>query len=757
MDLQALPAEEAASRAGGHYGVPRDLLLALAWHSSAFHISSPDDDVPAAPEGGWQPGERVDPHVPSDAADLAGAEHGPPAWGWMGLSDERVALAARLTGYSADEIRFSREANLLAGAAVLRTLSAGQGVAEPDPSVPGATWFPALVAWAGYDEEWMSHEFAVEVYTTLQEGLAVESEEGDPVEIPEWELPDLEDLETLEAPGEDSGDFHGGGAVGYPGRARYYPASSSNYDYRPGGSSAIRRVVMHTTEGSYNGAIGWFRNPSASVSAHYVVRRSDGQVTQMVPDNYRAWHACGNNSDTIGVEQEGSSYNKHNWTPALLDGSARLVGWLVKRYGIPVDRNHIVGHGEIQPGYCAYRSDPGKYFPWGLFLKKVRAYRNGSAQPGTSWVKFIHPDSGEVIGNPALFRLSGKSDVRRMSLWRGAKKIKGNIRANPANVIHSFGKAGKKTVKVKAYGRHGALIASKTVTFRVRDTQDLDPIASKVHRRTYSFRPGDTPSNVHYVRYWADSKRIRDEHTNSFRTFGPDFLAVDTFEESGRRLLMARGYRSDGKLVAQGYKWFRVTKSAGPHGANRAHERYEDTGDLVATTGQGIAGTTVRLTSSAMPGSGAAHVRYYQGNDRLEDIETGADFANPADFALWYAFDEPGATTIKTKVYDADWNHIDNVSTTVHVPSPDLVVDWDRQGAMDYRFDADAPAGSARVVIEIDGWALPDEESGDSYAPAPGFYLDYEFNYGGWRELHAVAKDGNGNVLDTFDAEIYVH
>src|SRR5438046_2100088 len=83
----------------------------------------------------------------------------------------------------------------------------------------------------------------------------------------------------------------------------YVPASRSNYTAANRPSSAIRKVVIHVTEGTYGSAIDWFRNPRARASANYVVSQR-GAITEMVPDSAIAWHA-GNwliNRESIGIE-----------------------------------------------------------------------------------------------------------------------------------------------------------------------------------------------------------------------------------------------------------------------------------------------------------------------------------------------------------------------------------------------------------------------------------------------------------------------
>ena len=47
--------------------------------------------------------------------------------------------------------------------------------------------------------------------------------------------------------------------------------------------------VHYVATGTYQGAISWFKDPASQVSAHYVVRNSDGQVSQVVAEADRAW------------------------------------------------------------------------------------------------------------------------------------------------------------------------------------------------------------------------------------------------------------------------------------------------------------------------------------------------------------------------------------------------------------------------------------------------------------------------------------
>ena len=142
------------------------------------------------------------------------------------------------------------------------------------------------------------------------------------------------------------------GTCDYSGCDQWVSASSSNYSNYSRDASDIDYVIVHTVQGSYDGCISWFQNASASVSAHYVVRSSDGAVTQMVAEEDVAWHA-GNwdyNLGSVGIEHEGyveqpSVY----YTEAMYQSSADLTRDIADRNSIPLDRDHIIAHSEV-PG-----------------------------------------------------------------------------------------------------------------------------------------------------------------------------------------------------------------------------------------------------------------------------------------------------------------------------------------------------------------------------------------------------------------------
>lgn len=161
------------------------------------------------------------------------------------------------------------------------------------------------------------------------------------------------------------------------------PAAPTGYSHTSMPASQVRLVVVHVTEGSYDATISWFRNRRARVASHFVVAR-DGRVAQMVPTTRAAWHAGDRytNSHSIGVEHEGYTYVDGTIGDAEYRASARLVASLLKKYRLPADRKHVIGHAEVggNGGYAGH-TDPGPYWDWARYMSYVRSYRAGRTPP----------------------------------------------------------------------------------------------------------------------------------------------------------------------------------------------------------------------------------------------------------------------------------------------------------------------------------------------------------------------------------------
>lgn len=154
--------------------------------------------------------------------------------------------------------------------------------------------------------------------------------------------------------------------------AEYPPANwqaSPNFTAMSRKPGDVSIIVIHTTQGTYQSAVNWFLNPAAQVSAHYVISKK-GEITEMVLEKDKAWHVGSENKSTIGIEHEGMVDDPKWATEPMLDASAQLSCYLLKKWQLPATRDHIKGHVEL-PNQT--HTDPGKYWPWDLYMSKVAA------------------------------------------------------------------------------------------------------------------------------------------------------------------------------------------------------------------------------------------------------------------------------------------------------------------------------------------------------------------------------------------------
>lgn len=196
------------------------------------------------------------------------------------------------------------------------------------------------------------------------------------------------------------------------GPALWNQAASCNYSSRNG--VLISAVTIHTVQGTYAGCISWFQNCAASVSAHYVLRSSDGQVTQMVYESQKAWHVGSENPYTIGLEHEGYVSNPAWYTTAMYTSSAALVAnicadnnidplrtgwwpWLPTTYynqsSIPGACTRVKGH-QHYPNQT--HSDPGVNWNWNYYYQLINAAPGATVYTTASGTFY---DSGGAAAN----------------------------------------------------------------------------------------------------------------------------------------------------------------------------------------------------------------------------------------------------------------------------------------------------------------------------------------------------------------------
>lgn len=196
------------------------------------------------------------------------------------------------------------------------------------------------------------------------------------------------------------------------GPALWNAAAACNYSSRNG--TAISAVTVHTVQGTYAGCISWFQNCNASVSCHYVMRSSDGQVTQQVLESDKAWHVGSNNPYTVGIEHEGYVNNPAWYTTAMYNSSSALTidiansnginkirtGWWPWLSGVNYVDDGIPGACVFVKGHAHFpsqtHSDPGINWDWNRYYKLI------NTPPATNMITLANGnfyDSGGNAGN----------------------------------------------------------------------------------------------------------------------------------------------------------------------------------------------------------------------------------------------------------------------------------------------------------------------------------------------------------------------
>jgi N-acetylmuramoyl-L-alanine amidase len=407
--------------AAREFGVPVRILLAVSYLESRWesHGDSPSID------GGYGLMDLTAKTFP--AADGRGDPARPePRDVTVGRTHYTLDEAARVLNVSPTTLKTDDRQNIRGAAALLaryaRSLSGG--------SLPASLggWYGAVADYSGATTAGSAQLFADGVFDTLRRGASLTTTDGQTLELAATPglQPDRSQMTRLRLqPAATTSST----TVDCPSTVscRWVPAAYAlnsstdlsdygNYDRAgrpdnmrdPSGNTVsmkIKYIIIHDTEGSYAGAISTFQNSANYVSANYVIRSSDGAITEMVRPRNVSWGA-GDwwvNMHAINIEHEGFAAQGASWyTEAMYEASAKLVRYLAGKYGIPLDRAHILGHDDT-PGPTDYWTkaqhwDPGPFWNWTHFMALVHGVsdateraRGGSLTRGTHQIVTIDP------------------------------------------------------------------------------------------------------------------------------------------------------------------------------------------------------------------------------------------------------------------------------------------------------------------------------------------------------------------------------
>ncbi|MFD7791547.1 N-acetylmuramoyl-L-alanine amidase [Streptomyces sp. NPDC059759] len=375
--------------AAAEFDVPLDVLLGVAYQESAWESHGARHST----DGGFGPMHLTD----VTPAMMAGGGSG--AAGREDLASlaskpalHTVQAAAKLTGLSPDTLRTDPGANIRGGAALLASYE--KRVAGGTPADP-SKWYGAVARYSQSTQRQAAVVFADRVFGTLRQGASRVTQDGQRVRLRATDSvhPAAAQVDRLHLKTADTTDTECPASV----VCTFVPGSPAGLQAsdRPANGIRIDTIVIHDLESTYDAGVRDLASPTKNAATHYVMRSSDGAVTQMVPTKDIAFHA-GNystNMHSVGIEHEGYAANGATWyTEAQYESTAALVRYLAERFDIPLDRQHIIGHDNVAGPADAYVSgmhwDPGNAWDWDHFMTLL-----GHAYSGVHRV----PDVGQVV------------------------------------------------------------------------------------------------------------------------------------------------------------------------------------------------------------------------------------------------------------------------------------------------------------------------------------------------------------------------
>lgn len=293
---------------------------------------------------------NLQPHAGSDHRSCAGM---PERFGIFALVEDgkgyfknNLLAVCKLSNISPAQFKSDVRLQILSVAKYLSTQAGTQKIAVVSPE----SFAPVLEKLSEIPEDgtainaYARSLYTYDIYQHLQKGFTTPKFKAAPVKVQMDRIYPAKTLRMLQSPNvkvmaDQSSNDVSILSTDY-GPALWDEAHTNNWGLRTGGQQPTN-VTVHTMQGSYAGTISWFNNGNQVVngtvvrtSAHYLVRSSDGQVTQMVREANRAYHVLNHNNYTIGIEHEGFVNDASWYTNAMYNSSAALVRDICADYNI---------------------------------------------------------------------------------------------------------------------------------------------------------------------------------------------------------------------------------------------------------------------------------------------------------------------------------------------------------------------------------------------------------------------------------------
>ena len=322
--------------------------------------------------------------VQSNWVQISASQYG--SWGVMGLIDNefnnQIGFAANLLNVKTTLIKSDAKTNIRAAAALLQYYQGAK------PKVTLNDWFEATRELTGLNDEEMKTSLALRFYKVVADGTKTISLWNEIIEITgnNMTMPvAVTSTATTTNPLNRSiigtnNPAPSVAAVDYPGALSRI--TSCNFGSGRNGYGIDYYFVHYMSEGTYEGAISYFNTcRSSPTSAHYCIRNSDGQISQVVREadrsysqgvvGYPQWNGAG-----VSTEHEVLATNLAMWdSQPMLNAAAALAINVCNRNGVPKVRRAtngnrgIYGHNDVGNTDCPNLTQAR----WTVLMNKIQA------------------------------------------------------------------------------------------------------------------------------------------------------------------------------------------------------------------------------------------------------------------------------------------------------------------------------------------------------------------------------------------------